>query len=121
MKHIPPLTVTPVTVEIVRRDDSRFADILSITCGETNVFLEIGDRRHAQRYWNRASRTSSWVVTNDMFRDYTPISPSLITADSISEVHEVEQGPEALGHVREIWADCPAVRPLLAPILRLFR
>lgn len=121
MKHIPLLTVTPVTVEVVRRDDSHFVDILAITCGENNVFLQIGDVRRAQRHWNPHTRVSTWVLTDFVCRDYTPFPATMISEETISEVGEVEQGPEALNHIREIWADCPAVRPLIDKILRFFR
>lgn len=121
MKHIPLLTVTPVTVEVVRRDDSHFVDILAITCGENNIFLKVGDIRRAQRYWNPESRVSTWILTDALCRDYSPFPAAMISEETISEVGEVEQGPAALDHVREIWADCPAVRPMLNKILRFFR
>ena len=121
MKRIPPLTVTPVTVMVVRHGDHHFVNILAVSCGERNVYLRVGNLVHAQRYRDNKTRVSTWVVTNDLHWDYIPFPAELISEKTIKEVGKVEDGPAALEHILDIAVDCPAVRDLLEPIFRLFR
>lgn len=118
----PALTVTTCIVRLPRRGDVNHTEVVvAISCGKYDLFFTKQGPYSGYRFFNRLTGESRFANFDGREHwDYRPVHPSRITQETVEEITDRSQGPEALEEVQAMRGDCPAIAGMLKPVLRYF-
>lgn len=118
----PPLTVTTFSWWHVGHNDSRLLHGVSIESGSYfRIFRNNGDFA-GRRYYDRTTHESRFADFHlgGSHTDWRPEFGTEINDKTLDRETNVMQGPDALEFVKEMARDCPAIVPILAPVLKRY-
>lgn len=117
MKRLPPLSVTEA--EIYIGPENILRHVMAVAFGKRQLFFSRSrSLSHMQRHWDPITKTTTWRRSEFVHYDYHPIDPRRL--GEVVEANRPNQGEDALIELQIMASDCPAIRAIIMPIIRLF-